>query len=329
MRASSLLLFSAGLALASTLGYYFYSRKSEPSPGDRPDSQAQSELDDIADEVERQIDSFDPQNAKSNTARQLAGLLQLENDVMNDLDGKPSPIHSSKDKAPAPAATPDAPVADSPVATPAPTEPSPAQTPAGPQAEAADAPEAPPPALNPTDLQTLLGEATPLTQRAVLHGKPYPYRLLVPAGWKILFNEPDRSAFAYEDAIFVFVETGPWNTTQEEWARKSLEDLQAIYPGMKLIGQKQLDIDARPWQQLFLREPATVLANPREIMLLTDGARQRGSYRLVITGQAHELDRHVEAINQLISTWHFPPDNYQPENASTVRIYVDGKRQYF
>jgi hypothetical protein len=326
MRASSLLLFSAGLSLASTLGYYFYSRHDGPPHGDAPDAQAQSELDDIADELERQIGQFDPQTAKSNTARQLADLLQLENDVMNDLDGKPAPIRSPKDKQATPSAEPETSPADSSETTPAPNEPALAQTPAEPQA---DASETSPPALNPTDLQTLLGEATPLSQRAVLHGKPYPYRLLVPTGWKILFNEPDRCSLAYEDAIFVFVETGPWNTTQEEWARKSLEDLQAIYPGMKLIGQDRLEIDARPWHQLFLREPASVLANPREIMLLTYGERKRGSYRLVITGQAHALDRHVEAINQLISTWHFPPDNYQPENVSTVRIYVDGKRQYF
>ncbi|MDP0496906.1 MAG: hypothetical protein Q7Q73_11955 [Verrucomicrobiota bacterium JB024] len=326
MRASSLLLFSAGLSLASTLGYYFYSRQAEPSPDGAPGSQAQSELDDIADELERQIDQFDPENAKSNTARQLADLLQLENDVMSDLDGKPAPIRSPKNKQASPSSEPEASPSDS---SSAPTEPSLAQTPAEPQTDTVEAPETPPPALNPTDLQTLLGEATPLSQRTVLYGKPYPYRLLVPAGWKILFNEPDRCALAYEDAIFVFVETGPWNTTQEEWARKSLEDLQTAYSGMRLIGQKQLEIDARPWQQLFLREPTTVLASPREIMLLTYGERKRGSYRLVITGQAHALDRHVEAINQLISTWHFPPDNYQPENASTVRIYVDGKRQYF
>ena len=319
MRASSLLLFSAGMSLASTLGYFFYTRHAEPAQ-DTLASGQQDELDDIAEEIDRQVDHFDPAKVQSDTARHLAELLELENDTLQEIDKDLNRSGQKKDKPSKKKAEKEP---DQQKEEPSPNEPDTAAPEAAP-----DDTEKPAPALTPTDLEAAREKAEPLTQRTAVHGKTFPYRLIVPEDWKILFNEPERCVLAYKD-IFVFVETGPWTTRQEEWARKSFSDMQAAYPDLALVGQKRLEIDGRPWQQLFLREPGAVLVNPREMMLLTYGARKRGSYRIVITGQAHVLDEHVESLNQLISTWHFPADNFQPENTSDVRVYIDGIRQYY
>ncbi len=322
MRPSYFLLFSAGLALASTAGYLYITRQEQPgTQADKSPAGEQPGLEDIAEEWQRQIDQFDPNAVRSNTTNQLAALLDMETDTLREIDKDLDKKSSGKEQADSkPTEETDAP--DEPAAPQQPPGPEPANRTNTPEADGSA-----PPTL--TDLETLRNQTEALTQRKVVHGKTYPYRLAVPAGWKILSNEPERCVLAWEENIFVFIETGPWNTTQEEWARKSLADVIAAYPGMQLAGQDQLEIDARPWLELILRESGAIHTNPREMLLLTYGARKHGSYRIVISGQAHALDRQVEAVNQLLSTWHFPPDNFQPENVSSVRVYVDGQRQYF
>ncbi|MGE9293981.1 MAG: hypothetical protein ACQKBW_10240 [Puniceicoccales bacterium] len=316
MRASYLLLFSAGLGLASFAGYLYLDSLDETTTEDTP-SEAETP---IAGDWEATAE-FVPEIVQSDTVGKFNQLLDLEvgtlNEIEQDLDGKPAQPKPKSE----PDATPAAPDKDTP---PAPEQPAPTT----PQPESIPAATDTAPDLSLAVLKAARTNTQPLTVRTVLHGKTYPYRVLIPAGWRILYNTGEVSALAYQEGIYVLIETGPWSTTQEDWARKSLASLLARQPDLQLAGDDTLEIDDRPWQQLYLRQPTSVLADPQEAMLLTYGARKHGSYRIILTGPADSLDRHVQALNQIIGTWHFPPDNFMPENASSVRIYVDGKQHY-
>lgn len=169
--------------------------------------------------------------------------------------------------------------------------------------------------------------AKTLDRPTALTGKTIPFRIILTPGWKIL-NPDDPVVVSYGDDFTVTLETGPWNTSQREFAEKTLDDLAAHYPDIPLVEQDLIELDGKTWARFHLRESTTVLTNPRELLVMTYGSRQ-GSYRIIIGGRSRELNDAVDVISRLLGSFRFPPNNFKPEGTSSVRVYVDGERWYF
>lgn len=322
MRAGYILLGSFGLSIASTMAYLYMTRGANPNESGLAGKGADKEMQAIVDHVNEQWAKYEATFERDSeaAARDMARMLVENGDELSpeerelleqnirELGYDPAALMVEiKQPAPQPVTEENEPqVSSPPAAPPAPTE-SPART----------------------ALEAERDDAAELKQKTVLRGPDIPYKVIVPAGWKVLQNDKDRSIVSWKDELFVFFETGPWITTQEEWARKSLADMQAQFPNMQLLDQEKMEIDGRPWQEFFLREYGSMLVNPREMMVLTYGSRKRGSYRIIISGKAHALDRHVDVLNHLMRYYRFPPDNFKPDDVSSVRVYIDGERQYF
>lgn len=171
-------------------------------------------------------------------------------------------------------------------------------------------------------------DAAPVIEHpTALVGKTIPFRIILTPGWKIL-SDDDPLVVSYGDLCTATVETGPWNTKQKEFAEKTLEDLATHYPDMELVEQSLVELDGQTWARFHFQEKNTLLTNPRKLLVLTYGSRQ-GSYRILIGGRSRELDESVDIISRFLGGFRFPPDNFKPEGASSVRVYVDGKRWYF
>ncbi len=301
MRAGQYIIVSFVLSAFGTLGYYIMMPAPEETPGFTGNG-ADKELDEIVNFMDEQWGGYEtgPQDSK---AEETLDNIYKKQDALEEVltDAPPTKRKDS------PRTTAQQPMAAKP------PKPNPAPT----------------ATTEKTALEDERDASEVLEQRTVLRGKDYPYKLIVPAGWKVVNQDEERIVLSWHDDVFVFFETGPWHTFQQEWLDKSLEDIQLTYPHLEALDRNSLNIDGRPWNQIYLREMSEVLTNPREMMLLTYGDRRRGSYRIIITGSTTALDKHLEAVNQLLSTYRFPPDNFTPEDVSTVRVYIDGKRQYY
>ncbi|MEM8549635.1 MAG: hypothetical protein AAGF10_02495 [Verrucomicrobiota bacterium] len=172
-------------------------------------------------------------------------------------------------------------------------------------------------------LRELMSQAEPLESRTAIRGKRFPYKIVVPAGWKILRNDDNGCAVSWNDEAIITLESGPWSVGSEQWSIQSEAALHQDNPLAVQLKAKTLTLDERLWEERFYREQG--LDQPQDIMLLNTSQKQRGSYRIMIRGDAGDLNAHAQDIMQLLGSFRFPPDNFQPEDISTVRVYVDGE----
>lgn len=164
----------------------------------------------------------------------------------------------------------------------------------------------------------------PLPQRTVIVNKDMPFQVTVPEGWKVIsWSNPVNLLF--RDHTFFRLDTGPWVTSQSEFAELSMREIQALHPEMVLESDDEtLVIDGKRWQLQVFRRPIGQ-DDAHEISLLTYGSR-RGSYRMIIEGERSLMLESASAIGLVMASFRFPPDNFVPDTADLVRIYLDGER---
>ncbi|WOO39797.1 hypothetical protein [Rubellicoccus peritrichatus] len=173
-------------------------------------------------------------------------------------------------------------------------------------------------------LQDRLSHIPTLPQRMIVTGQKHPFEITVPAGWKILsWSEPVTAAV--NDRTIARVETGLWNTNQHEYAKMKTQELLDRHSFMKLEGEETVEIAGRDWNHMLFRGPLTKAGEDHEISMLTYGSR-RGSYAIIVEGDRTDMQDDVQDLEMFVTSFQFPPDNYEPENAAKVRIYVEGER---
>lgn len=173
-------------------------------------------------------------------------------------------------------------------------------------------------------LQDRLSNIPNLPQRMVVTGQKHPFEITVPPGWKIIsWSEPITAVV--NDRTIARVETGLWNTNQHEYTKMMTEELLDRHSFLKPEGEEIVEIAGRDWQHMVFRGPLTGAGEDHEISLLTYGSK-RGSYSIVIEGDRTDMENDAQDLELFVTSFQFPPDNYEPENAQKVRIYVDGER---
>ena len=187
-------------------------------------------------------------------------------------------------------------------------------------------PKPPAPRKNLTDkaLQRRLDSLPALPRRTVITGQPIPFEISIPAGWKILsWNNPIRATINHRSIINL--EVGPWTTSLDEYTELTRKEMTRRFPLMKLAGEETITIDKKPWRHLVLRGEVTGAGEDHEVSILVYGSR-RGSYRFIVDGDRNDLEQDANDITLMLTSFQFPPDNFEPEDVSDVRVYVDGER---
>lgn len=185
-------------------------------------------------------------------------------------------------------------------------------------------PEAPRKNLNDSVLQRRLDSLPPLPRRTVITGRPIPFEVSIPAGWKMLSWNSPVTAVVSQRSI-VTLEVGPWTTSLDEYSNISRKETLERYPLMQAVGEETINIDGKTWKHIVLRGQVTGAGEDHEISMIVYGSR-RGSYRFLVEGDHHDLENDALDITLMLTSFRFPPDNYEPENASAVRTYVNGER---
>lgn len=184
--------------------------------------------------------------------------------------------------------------------------------------------DAPKSIVRDAQLQNRLSVIPALPQRMIMTGKEYPFEIAVPAGWKILsWSDPVRAVI--NDRTIVSVETGPWSTSQDEFAKIMTKELMGRYPYIKLEANEVVEIADRNWNHMVFRGPLTGAGEDHEIAMVTYGSK-RGSYTIVVEGDRMDMQEDAKDLELFVTSFRFPPDNFEPEDAAKVRVYVDGKR---
>ncbi|MEM9226337.1 MAG: hypothetical protein AAGA45_00055 [Verrucomicrobiota bacterium] len=309
MRGKSFLIASLVLSSFSALGYQFLMKQSNQNESGLAGSGADQTMRDIVDEMRAQWMQFEegdeaPQSMTEEEAQQLANYV---NDNPDNLPEDEIVFLTEQLESQGYGEL---------------VEPQIEIIPAPPQVvqevEEPEVFETPKPSLR--DLMT---QAEPLQSRTAVRGKTFPYKVVVPADWKILRNEENGCALSWNDEVTITLETGPWSLDSEAWSIQSEAALHQDNPLAIQLKAKTLVLDERTWEERFYREQG--VDQPQDIMLLNTSQKQRGSYRVMIRGDAGSLSANAKEIMHLLGSYRFPPDNFQPEEASTVRVYIDGK----
>ncbi len=185
-------------------------------------------------------------------------------------------------------------------------------------------PQAPKKNLNDSYLQRRLDSLPPLPRRTVITGRPIPFEVSIPAGWKMLSWNAPVTAVVGQRSI-VTLEVGPWTTSLDEYSNMTRKEMLDRYPLMEVTGEETINIDGKTWKHLVLRGQVTGAGEDHEISMIIYGSR-RGSYRFLVEGDRHDLESDALDITLMLTSFRFPPDNFEPENVSDVRIYVNGER---
>lgn len=178
--------------------------------------------------------------------------------------------------------------------------------------------------ISDTLLQRRLDSLPVLPRRTVIIGRPIPFEVSIPAGWKMLsWNKPVTAVVNHRSIINL--EIGPWTSSLDEYAKLTVKAMQERYPRMSLAGEENILIDGKTWKHIVLRGPVTEENEDHEVSIVVHGSR-RGSYRFLVEGDRADLERDATDITLMLTSFRFPPDNYEPEDASGVRVYVNGER---
>ena len=163
--------------------------------------------------------------------------------------------------------------------------------------------------------ETEIPSSPPLTMNTPLTGKFYPYRINALPGWAILQDTSDL-ALALGEEIQIHIRVSPRGIDNKTYANKEVERLKAAYLGLQMEEQDIVEIGRQTWGRFEFNHSNAA----QRSRLLHTHAGDKGCYTIEVVGEKTALREQQAAVNRIVQSFRFPPDNLNYGPVQRVRV---------